>query len=260
MKDMYFTTKDMCRIFNVGRETLRHYENIGILNPRINPENGYREYGYWDIGVMIDVMKYKALGLSLGETKKAIFEMDVPDLLQSIEMQLEYYKKQIESYQMLLTRTRADYMHIVFAERHKNELAETYIGDLVLIPFKEDDGEEYIETLKKALENSQFFNSAWVFSNDLDLPADNSCLLAERKYVEYLELKKGIVVSGSKVVGKVVDIEGFQQISKEMFDSFDEEVKSKYPTAGKEIFVALITRFYDNENRYHQYFFTFKKI
>ena len=37
-----YSTNDLCQMFGVGRETLRHYENLGLLNPKINPENGYR--------------------------------------------------------------------------------------------------------------------------------------------------------------------------------------------------------------------------
>ena len=69
-----YSTKEMCEICNVGRETLRHYEKLGLLTPTINETNGYREYGNWDVGTMFSVKKYQALGLSLDEIKKMLFD------------------------------------------------------------------------------------------------------------------------------------------------------------------------------------------
>ena len=103
----YFNTKDICDMFNIGRDTLRHYENIGLITPRINPHNGYREYGYWDVGLIIDILKYKSLGLSLSDSRKAIFDLDFPQLVDGMEIQLAYYEQKIKAYQMLLSMTRA---------------------------------------------------------------------------------------------------------------------------------------------------------
>ncbi|WP_155738371.1 MerR family DNA-binding transcriptional regulator, partial [Clostridium saccharobutylicum] len=39
-----YTRKDLAELFNIGKETLRYYENINLLpNPTRN-ENGYRVY------------------------------------------------------------------------------------------------------------------------------------------------------------------------------------------------------------------------
>ena len=42
--------------------------------------------------------------------------------------------------------------------------------------------------------------------------------------------------------------------------NFEKEVAEEYPNADKDTTVVLLSRFYDNEKRYHQYFFAFKKI
>ena len=69
-----YSTKEICEIFNIGRETLRHYENVGLIHPEINPQNGYREYGYWDVGVLVDALKFRKADYSLNQIKKALYE------------------------------------------------------------------------------------------------------------------------------------------------------------------------------------------
>lgn len=80
-----YSTKQICQIFNVSRETLRHYERVGLLNPHINPDNGYREYSYWDVGTIIDILKYRSLGFSLSDTRDAIFDKDFPMIVNMLE-------------------------------------------------------------------------------------------------------------------------------------------------------------------------------
>ena len=38
------TVGQMSKLFNITAETLRHYDRIGLLNPIVNEENGYRYY------------------------------------------------------------------------------------------------------------------------------------------------------------------------------------------------------------------------
>ena len=46
---MKYTAKDVCRMLNITRETLRYYEKVGIIHPEIDPVNKYRYYDDWDI-------------------------------------------------------------------------------------------------------------------------------------------------------------------------------------------------------------------
>ena len=48
MKKTKYSTKNICDIFGITRETLRHYERVGLLNPYINPDNGYKITAFLD--------------------------------------------------------------------------------------------------------------------------------------------------------------------------------------------------------------------
>ena len=41
---IFFTTGEFSRLCNVKKDTLFHYDEIGILQPEIVRENGYRYY------------------------------------------------------------------------------------------------------------------------------------------------------------------------------------------------------------------------
>ena len=38
---MKYTQKDICRLLNIKRETLRHSEKEGIIRPEVNADNQY---------------------------------------------------------------------------------------------------------------------------------------------------------------------------------------------------------------------------
>lgn len=256
----YFNTKDICDMFNIGRDTLRHYENIGLITPRINPHNGYREYGYWDVGLIIDILKYRSLGLSLSDSRKAIFDLDFPQLVDGMEIQLAYYEQKIKAYQMLLAMTRSEYIHLRYAEKHLGEITETYVGETVMVPFVTDRKSKYYELLRESLTMTQYFTSSWMFTDNPEIPPEGAALFTEKVYFDFLGLQGGVVFPASKVVGAVIDLQGKTRVSAAVFRNFEKEVAEKYPNAEKDTTVVLLSRFYDNEKRYHQYFFAFKKI
>ena len=133
-KKSYYSTKDMCNIFEVGRETLRHYENVGLLHPNINPENGYREYGYWDVGTMIDILKYRSGDFSLKEIKEAIFNLDYPQILESMHMQQDYYRNRIKHYKMLEKKYNQDLKYFALVEEGFSKINDIDIRNLVFVP------------------------------------------------------------------------------------------------------------------------------
>ena len=69
---MFYTQKEMCQAFHITRNTLRHYEALGIITPRIDEKNGYRSYGYEEVRALHDCKAYQAMGLSLAEAKDLI--------------------------------------------------------------------------------------------------------------------------------------------------------------------------------------------
>ena len=67
-----YTRKDLSELFNIGKETLRYYENINLIpNPTRN-ESGYRVYSEEDVLRIKFILRMKNYGFSLRETSDLI--------------------------------------------------------------------------------------------------------------------------------------------------------------------------------------------
>ncbi|MCR4999985.1 MAG: MerR family transcriptional regulator [Lachnospiraceae bacterium] len=257
-----YSTKEFCEIFNVGRETLRHYEKVGLLNPHINEENGYRQYTYWDVGQMIDILKYRAKGLSLEQIRDSLYEADYSQIVDSLKMQRDYYQKQIQHYQLLTQKTNLELSYIEHAEESIGKIFEMDILDLVFLKYKDDFKEKTLETNWMVFNNPQFFASTWLYDTGEQGRLEISAVgfLTEKEYADYLDAQDGIEISASRVVATVYDIQGLQMFEGSMFEDFYEKVDKMYPNASKRLYTSLLTRFYDNDKTYHQYIFAFRMI
>lgn len=58
----------------VNIDTVRYYTRIGLLTPKVNAENGYREYSIQDENRLRFILQAKSLGFSLGDIETFISE------------------------------------------------------------------------------------------------------------------------------------------------------------------------------------------
>ncbi len=261
--EAYFSTKEMCHIFDVGRETLRHYENIGLLHPLINPENGYRNYEYWDVGAMIDILKYRSVGLSLKETGRAMFGSSFEDNVNLLNVQQEVCQEQMMHYKMLAKKISIDMdyinrVHNNFGVLYELEPRELYFVSCINPP----PDKETEERLKKVFRNCQFFSTSWLFDENTP-PASywhGIGFSTEREFAEYLKIDGGVTLNTGRGVGGFLDIKGKEKICPLTFEEFNRDVYKKYPKASKETLGILLSRFTDQNGEYHQYIFVRKAI
>jgi DNA-binding transcriptional MerR regulator len=57
-------------------DTVRHYTDIGLLVPRRNPENGYREYDAAQLSRLRFVLQARSLGFTLQDIRVLLDESD----------------------------------------------------------------------------------------------------------------------------------------------------------------------------------------
>lgn len=95
MKELY-SIGEVAEIMGISIQTLRHYNNIKLLEPKyINPETGYRYYSV-DQFHFIDRIKYlKTFGLSLEEIKDIISNNNIPKLLDSLDKRKKILEDEI---------------------------------------------------------------------------------------------------------------------------------------------------------------------
>lgn len=56
----------------VSKKNIRFYEEQGLLRPRRNAENGYREYGEEEVQILLRIRLMRKLGVSIEEIRKML--------------------------------------------------------------------------------------------------------------------------------------------------------------------------------------------
>ena len=256
MFDSYYSTKDICQIFNIGRETLRHYEKLGLLKPHVNPSNGYRQYDYWDICIIIEILRYRSYGLSLSDTKKALFELDFNDIIVALEEHTDLYTKELIKYELLLKKAQRDLYYLRHAKEHLNKLIETEVPNLFFIPFTTDPSSEYFAPMRTTFDNSRFFTTAIIFDYSDQISAREG-QLTDKGYADFLGITNGVSISASKAACKMINLEGAVQFNESITNDFRDEISDKYSRTFDTIHVALVTRFFNAEKNLQQYYLLF---
>ena len=109
---MRYTQKDICKAFDVTRETLRHYERLGILSPEVDPNNGYRYYDDWQINLLWECKRYQAMGFSLSEVSQILHSDTMGGLTQRIERRVDELEQEL-AYQRMRLEWTHDYRRLL---------------------------------------------------------------------------------------------------------------------------------------------------
>ena len=98
----YITTGEFAKLWGIKKQTLFHYDDIGIFQPIIKQENGYRYYSYQQFEVFGVITALKELGMSLKEIKAYLDSRSPENLsqlflqkIEDIDREIEYLKKDL---------------------------------------------------------------------------------------------------------------------------------------------------------------------
>jgi MerR family Zn(II)-responsive transcriptional regulator of zntA len=76
----YYKIGEVVKKLNINRETIRYYENIGLLTENKRDKNGYRLYSEDEVEKIEFILMVKSYGFSLKEIK-VIFDEVYEDIL-----------------------------------------------------------------------------------------------------------------------------------------------------------------------------------
>lgn len=100
-KGGYFTTGEFAKLCNVKKQTLFHYDDIGILKPEILADNGYRYYSYLQLDTFNAIAMLKELDLPLSEIKKYFNTRTPESFLELLHEQSKIVDEKIAELQWL---------------------------------------------------------------------------------------------------------------------------------------------------------------
>ncbi|WP_397538604.1 MerR family transcriptional regulator [Rummeliibacillus pycnus] len=92
----FFTTGEFAKICHVKKQTLFHYDEIGLLQPEIKKENGYRYYSYQQYEVFIVIELMKDLNMPLKEIRNFLSNKTPEEAVQLLQNQLTQIENKIK--------------------------------------------------------------------------------------------------------------------------------------------------------------------
>lgn len=95
MKDFY-KIGEISRLYGIGADSLRYYEELGILRPR-RDVNGYRMYSIQDVSRLNIIRDLRQLGFSMGRIKEYLDHQTVASTLGLLQEEQHLVGRQIEA-------------------------------------------------------------------------------------------------------------------------------------------------------------------
>ena len=92
----YLTTGEFAELFGVKKQTMFHYDQMGIFCPEIIGENGYRYYSHNQMEAFSIILMLREMGLSIGEIKAQIDKHSPEDLVELLETKIKEIDERIE--------------------------------------------------------------------------------------------------------------------------------------------------------------------
>ena len=261
---MGYSTSEFCRLCNVGREALRLYERMGILAPKVNPDNRYRSYDAWDASRIAEVKHYQALGFSLKEIREILENHDLSQTIRSMENSVALYRDKIRYYQMLCRKTEEELEVIRRIPEMLGVYSISTVPDLVFFSDRENEQMSMNDGANNFMRYLDFFmpclriDRAYAGDESLQDYSGWGALIS-REYAEYLGMRGGNPIPASKVFCTVIDAGEKGTISRKLFDGFFEALGQSHTDHDGTIYGALLTRTHDGSGDYHRYLFTFTR-
>jgi DNA-binding transcriptional MerR regulator/effector-binding domain-containing protein len=103
-----FSIGEFARLGTVSVRTLRHYDEIGLLQPaRVDPETGYRSYSASQLGQLNRIIALKDLGFSLTQAGKLLSGITVEELRGMLALRRAQLEQELDEYMTRLREVEA---------------------------------------------------------------------------------------------------------------------------------------------------------
>ena len=148
---MSYTVKQLSSIAGVSVRTLHFYDQIGLLTPSRNRENGYRRYGEPEMVRLQQILFYRELGLSLDDIRSII---DRPgfDVLEALGEHRAALRERVERMNALIKTIDVTMSHL------KGEINMSSSG--LFEGFSEEKQKQYEEEIRAKYGSDQVDESA----------------------------------------------------------------------------------------------------
>lgn len=240
MVKLKFSIGQVSKLFEISKDTLRHYDKIGILKPEVDKNNGYRYYYEGDLEKLGLILETKYLGIPLAEIKETIESEDLKEYKNLVEKQEQSIIKQIEELkikQKHLQEAKEEIDKIIDFE-NKYDLSKLKIYEEFMYLYGVNlkniyNGSFYKEFLQDLDESLGFDEEEYFYNYEI---LDNN-QLKENEYEIYIKENK----NNTDLIQKY--------IKESKIDVIRKSINSK----------VVSTYFYGNENEINDYIISLNK-
>ena len=120
---------DVSRLLGIPVQTLRYYEEQGIVHPKKNEATGYRYYDAWDLNSLMDSAYYRSLDFSLSQIEEMLNE-------DSFEEKVDRYTEQ----EMAILQKIRRYQEILSVLSAKRQQMQVFREDLDVLSIRKSPG------------------------------------------------------------------------------------------------------------------------
>lgn len=102
-----YTIGQVAKFLGVSRDTLKYYEEKGLVKPEHDAHNGYRKYNEYDIQDVITTNFYREIDIEIKKIQEIRQNMSVVDLESILEEKEEQIVEELEYKSLLLKKIRS---------------------------------------------------------------------------------------------------------------------------------------------------------
>lgn len=95
MKRKYYKTGELSKIYKIGRDSIKYYEKLGLLNPT-RDTNSYRMYTIKDICNLNLIRELRTLGFSMQRIKEYLQNRNIENTKNMLKEEIELIEKKVD--------------------------------------------------------------------------------------------------------------------------------------------------------------------
>ncbi|GAA0100152.1 MerR family transcriptional regulator [Paraclostridium bifermentans] len=219
---MKLSTGQVSKLFGISKDTLRYYDNLGILKPDINKQNGYRCYSQKHLDQLNLILLTKDLDISLSDIKETIESEELCEYKELITKQESMIEEKIEELKKKHAQLKNLNKIIKTIENYENEYdfnkisiyESTYkfYGVEIKKMLEKENSIKYVEYLDENLKcmNEECYYTLYNVINNEKIIEDESILfLKEEEKNKYITKKykdENLDLLEKIVAGKFVSV------------------------------------------------------
>lgn len=154
------SAKELSQLSDVSVRTLHHYDKIGLLTPKRNPENEYREYSQGDIDRLQQILFFKECGLPLKQIS-AVLESSGYESLSTLESQRDFLKLEKKRIEKMLKTIE----NTIMAEKGERKMSNKEKFDCFKSKTIEENEEKYGAEIRQSYGEKQVESANAKFMN-----------------------------------------------------------------------------------------------